>query len=64
MLINILIKIGNKTLISVFVLCRRGNDSQKAVQILKRSNSEILIQDVIGGLHSWAQKIDPLFPVY
>lgn len=47
-------------------MCRRGNDSQKAVkhlqEILNESNLEI--KDIIGGIHAWSKKIDHTFPVY
>ncbi|XP_033212971.1 adenylyltransferase and sulfurtransferase MOCS3 [Belonocnema kinseyi] len=50
---------------NVFVLCRRGNDSQKAVRILQNVLPDQLeIKDIVGGLHAWATKIDLRFPVY
>merc|ERR1719431_1302844 len=52
--------------IPVFILCRRGNDSQVAVSILKAlklsSGSEAKVghvRDIAGGLHAWANHIDP-----
>ncbi|XP_018553323.1 adenylyltransferase and sulfurtransferase MOCS3 [Lates calcarifer] len=52
----------------VYVICKLGNDSQKAVQVLeKMSGSEvdsIMVKDICGGLMAWAQKIDPTFPQY
>ena len=50
----------------VFVLCRRGNDSQIAVQHLGKMlvNAQIPIRDIIGGLHAWSASVDPNFPVY
>ncbi|KAM7403872.1 hypothetical protein PAMA_004343 [Pampus argenteus] len=52
----------------VYVICKLGNDSQKAVQVLeKMSGSEvdsIRVKDIRGGLMAWAQKIDPTFPQY
>ncbi|GLD56216.1 adenylyltransferase and sulfurtransferase MOCS3 [Lates japonicus] len=52
----------------VYVICKLGNDSQKAVQVLeKMSGSEvdsIMVKDICGGLMAWAQKIDPAFPQY
>uniref|UniRef100_A0A665VN49 Adenylyltransferase and sulfurtransferase MOCS3 n=1 Tax=Echeneis naucrates TaxID=173247 RepID=A0A665VN49_ECHNA len=52
----------------VYVICKQGNDSQKAVQILeKMSGSEvdsITVKDICGGLMAWAKKIDPAFPQY
>ncbi|KAJ8044323.1 Adenylyltransferase and sulfurtransferase MOCS3 [Holothuria leucospilota] len=53
--------------ISVVVLCRRGNDSQKAIECLKtRMSSEIpvTLKDVIGGLSAWSLQVDPDFPQY
>jgi rhodanese-related sulfurtransferase len=54
------------TYISVFVVCRRGNDSLKGVLALQESLSglNVSVKDIIGGLHSWAKDIDPSFPVY
>lgn len=52
----------------VFVICKLGNDSQKAVQVLeKMSGSEmdsITVKDICGGLMAWATRIDPTFPQY
>lgn len=51
---------------AVFVLCRRGNDSQKAVRILqnKLPDCKLEIKDIVGGLHAWTKKIDQRFPIY
>nr|XP_024356805.1 adenylyltransferase and sulfurtransferase MOCS3-1-like isoform X2 [Physcomitrium patens] len=46
---------------SVYVICRRGNDSQRAVQDL-RSAGFNLVYDITGGLLSWAQDVDSTFP--
>ena len=48
----------------VFVLCRRGNDSQKAVKILKDHfwNLNIEIRNIIGGIHA-TRYVDPTFPI-
>ncbi|XP_012264209.2 adenylyltransferase and sulfurtransferase MOCS3 [Athalia rosae] len=53
-------------LVDVIVICRRGNDSQKAVKALKKSmnDASVNIRDIIGGLHAWAHYIDPTFPIY
>ncbi|XP_032403997.1 adenylyltransferase and sulfurtransferase MOCS3 [Xiphophorus hellerii] len=52
----------------VYVICKLGNDSQKAVQVLeKMSGSEldsITVKDICGGLMAWATKIDTRFPQY
>ncbi|KAG7465758.1 hypothetical protein MATL_G00156950 [Megalops atlanticus] len=54
--------------VPVYVICKMGNDSQKAVQVLQQmSGSElecITAKDIRGGLMAWAQKIDPSFPQY
>ncbi|XP_041668762.1 adenylyltransferase and sulfurtransferase MOCS3 [Cheilinus undulatus] len=52
----------------VYVICKLGNDSQKAVQVLeKMSGSEVdgvAVKDIIGGLMAWAKRIDTTFPQY
>ncbi|XP_043477673.1 adenylyltransferase and sulfurtransferase MOCS3 [Leptopilina heterotoma] len=52
--------------LGVFILCRRGNDSQKAVKILqnKLPDCKLKIKDIIGGLHAWTTEIDQRFPIY
>ncbi|XP_047467139.1 adenylyltransferase and sulfurtransferase MOCS3 isoform X1 [Mugil cephalus] len=53
---------------TVYVICKQGNDSQKAVQLLeKMSGSEvegIVVKDICGGLMAWAKRIDTAFPQY
>lgn len=56
----------------VFVVCKQGNDSQKAVSMLKErfSNDDKYrgngsnIKDIIGGLACWSLRIDKTFPTY
>lgn len=50
----------------VYVICRRGNDSQIATKKLLEAltDPEIKIHDVIGGLHAWTNQIDSSFPKY
>lgn len=52
--------------IGLFVVCRRGNDSQKAVKTLKQifNGSSLEIKDIIGGIHAWSKKVDSKVPVY
>ncbi|TSO25234.1 Adenylyltransferase and sulfurtransferase MOCS3 [Bagarius yarrelli] len=54
--------------VPVYIVCKLGNDSQKAVQLLeKMSGTEIehiTVKDISGGLMAWANKIDPSFPKY
>nr|CAI5855134.1 unnamed protein product [Callosobruchus analis] len=50
----------------IYFLCRRGNDSQRAMLYLKQ-NTEIdgvQYHNVKGGLHAYSKYIDPSFPVY
>ncbi|GBB86036.1 hypothetical protein RclHR1_12490003 [Rhizophagus clarus] len=50
----------------VYVICRLGNDSQHAVNILKTHlKSELKeVKDIIGGLHKWSIEVDQEFPIY
>ncbi|XP_004585959.2 adenylyltransferase and sulfurtransferase MOCS3 [Ochotona princeps] len=55
--------------LSVFVICKLGNDSQKAVKILQSLSDVqelgcLAVQDVVGGLMAWAAKVDGSFPQY
>nr|XP_055028463.1 adenylyltransferase and sulfurtransferase MOCS3 [Misgurnus anguillicaudatus] len=54
--------------VPVFVVCKLGNDSQKAVQVLEKMSGkdieEVTLKDISGGLMAWANKIDPSFPQY
>lgn len=51
---------------SIIVVCRRGNDSQLAVQKLKEKlkQENVDIKDISGGLTAWAKQVDSNFPVY
>ncbi|KAF9115929.1 Molybdenum cofactor synthesis protein 3 [Mortierella sp. 14UC] len=49
----------------VYVVCRRGNDSQPAVRILQENGITTgEVKDIVGGLERWANTIDPGFPKY
>lgn len=48
---------------TVFVICRRGNDSQIAVRHLS-DNHNVKARDIIGGLHEYRNIIDNDFPFY
>ncbi|XP_071505068.1 adenylyltransferase and sulfurtransferase MOCS3-like [Diadema antillarum] len=50
----------------IYVVCRRGNDSQKAVLQLREllASSPVTIKDLSGGLTAWATRVDPNFPQY
>ena len=62
---NLLTKTGIR---NVFVMCRKGNASQKAVRFLKDhltlEGEELEIKDLIGGLDEWKDRIDPSIPSY
>lgn len=47
----------------VYVVCRRGNDSQLAVRYLSEKLG-IQARDLIGGLHAWTHQINKDFPIY
>ncbi|KAG2219854.1 hypothetical protein INT45_000741 [Circinella minor] len=48
---------------NVYVVCRLGNDSQLAVQMLQKYGI-MNVQDITGGLYKWATDIDTSFPIY
>ncbi|XP_040285235.1 adenylyltransferase and sulfurtransferase MOCS3 [Bufo bufo] len=52
----------------VIVICKLGNDSQKAVKILQefsdRGAYKFIAKDIKGGLMAWSEKIDSNFPRY
>ncbi|KAF6210338.1 hypothetical protein GE061_013442 [Apolygus lucorum] len=47
----------------VYVICRRGNDSQLGLKQIKQFLS-CPVYDLVGGLHAWSRDIDPSFPPY
>ncbi|NXT92459.1 MOCS3 sulfurtransferase, partial [Anhinga rufa] len=59
---------NGQTYFPVYVVCKLGNDSQKAVRILQelpvKAFGSLLVKDIKGGLMAWASKIDPTFPQY
>ncbi|XP_065065078.1 adenylyltransferase and sulfurtransferase MOCS3-like [Rhopilema esculentum] len=59
------LKMENK---QVFVLCKQGNDSQKAVLAIKKELEEELskdlVKDIVGGLLAWSTNVDNDFPIY
>ncbi|XP_020839873.1 adenylyltransferase and sulfurtransferase MOCS3 [Phascolarctos cinereus] len=56
------------TLFPIYVICKLGNDSQKAVKVLQslsiKELDSLLARDIVGGLMAWATKVDPTFPQY
>lgn len=47
----------------IIVMCRSGNSSSKACELLQ-SNGYEYVYNLKGGINEWAQKIDPSLPVY
>ncbi|CAN6242035.1 unnamed protein product [Urochloa humidicola] len=54
---------GGKQQCPLYVVSRRGNDSQIAVGVL-RENGFLYASDIVGGLQAWAAEADPNFLVY
>jgi len=52
-----------KASIPIYVICRRGWDSQTAVEILQ-AKGMTNIYGIEGGLVKWNEDVDPSFPVY
>ncbi|XP_017743625.1 PREDICTED: LOW QUALITY PROTEIN: adenylyltransferase and sulfurtransferase MOCS3 [Rhinopithecus bieti] len=55
--------------VPIYVICKLGNDSQKAVKVLQSLSAAqeldcLTVRDVVGGLMAWAAKIDGTFPQY
>uniref|UniRef100_A0A8C3W1P1 Adenylyltransferase and sulfurtransferase MOCS3 n=1 Tax=Catagonus wagneri TaxID=51154 RepID=A0A8C3W1P1_9CETA len=50
----------------IYVICKLGNDSQKAVKMLQSLTDleSLTVKDVVGGLMAWAAKVDGTFPQY
>merc|ERR1719239_177399 len=48
----------------VYMICRRGNDSQEGVREVKKLLPEVDVRGIVGGLHAWAKTIDKDFPIY
>ena len=49
----------------VFVVCRFGNDSQLAVDLMKRDLQFGNVRDIKGGLNAWAETFpDDIIPKY
>nr|XP_033793614.1 adenylyltransferase and sulfurtransferase MOCS3-like isoform X1 [Geotrypetes seraphini] len=62
------LKTGEEMSFPVYVICKLGNDSQKAVKILQDLSGKelgaLLAKDIAGGLMAWSNKVDPTFPQY
>lgn len=53
-------------LFAVYVICRRGEDSQIAVLYLRKEFADSLIsfKDIDGGYEKWSHAVDKDFPIY
>ena len=50
---------------NLILVCRKGNDSQKAVKMLQdKLPNDVIIKDILGGLYAYAEEIDESFPKY
>lgn len=49
--------------VDFYCICRRGNDSILATQILRESGFQNVF-NVSGGLTAWSSTVDPAFPMY
>lgn len=47
--------------VEIVTLCRRGNDSQLAAQVLSQAGFTN-VKDVVGGLEAWRAEVDSSFP--
>ena len=52
--------------IAVYLICRRGNDSQIATLALRQKFAHLNVEfkDVQDGLVAWSREIDNEFPLY
>ena len=51
----------------VLAVCRRGNNSQLAVERMRAllpPDWPVVVRDIVGGLRAWAAEVDPQFPIY
>ena len=56
-------KTGSSSGAQLYVVCRRGNDSQRAVEYLQKMGFTSA-KDIVGGLEGWARDVDPTLPMY
>lgn len=59
---------SDSSTIETIMVCRLGNDSQIAADVLSEANGanrkNDTFADLIGGLRSWSRDVDANFPVY
>ena len=52
---------------TVYVMCRKGNSSQLAVDLLKKklnTYKNVTFKDIIGGITAWSKQVDQSMPIY
>ncbi|TKR77559.1 hypothetical protein L596_018507 [Steinernema carpocapsae] len=59
-------ELGESMKETIYVVCRRGNDSQRAVADLREAfeGKNVKFTDLIGGYTTWAAEVDESFPIY
>lgn len=50
--------------VPIYCVCRRGNHSQLAAQLLSEHFASSEVKDIVGGLTAWHLTVDPSFPTY
>ena len=55
---------SNPESVPVFTVCRLGNDSQLAINVLREKANIHNGKDIIGGYRQWSLQIDDTFPIY
>ena len=51
-------------IVPIYCVCRRGNHSQLAAQLLSEHFASSEVKDIVGGLTAWHLTVDPSFPTY
>jgi adenylyltransferase/sulfurtransferase len=55
---------ANPAKVPIFTICRLGNDSQLAINVLRDKLDVLDAKDIIGGYRQWSLQIDDTFPKY
>ncbi|MEX0967415.1 MAG: rhodanese-like domain-containing protein [Bacteroidia bacterium] len=48
----------------VVMYCHHGNRSKAATAFLEKQRPEVAFLNLKGGIHAWAEEVDPNMPVY
>eukprot|EP00762_Andalucia_godoyi_P005354 ANDGO_06797.mRNA.1 Adenylyltransferase and sulfurtransferase MOCS3 len=59
---NVLQALESSGSCTLFVVCRRGNDSRRAIKLML-DRGLVNVKNVEGGLTAWKHAIDPTFPI-